>query len=349
MKYLLAAAMCWTLLITAAVAEESPIIPPDALVEVVSTGGYLFTEGPALAPDGSIYFSDIPNNSIHRYDPATGETTLFTNDSGGANGLMFAEGRLYACAGKARTLRLYGPVTEPRTDKWIGIGKTHRPLDNGPFRLYQDQPYNSPNDVAYLPASNQQSSGFLGADAVYFTDPRYGNRDGMKQSVEGVYSISVHKLEGSDLKKHLEIMEAIGEEPIAEPAALFSTRIIDDLVRPNGIGVSPDGQMLYVNDNGDEKIWAYPILEPGKVGEGRLLNDLADLGGPDGMTVGPLGRVYTTIYGKGVLILSPEGERLGFLETGPQTTNCVFGADGKTLYVTADKSLKRVVLNTGIE
>jgi len=312
-----------------ATAEESPIIPPDAAIEVVSTGGYSFVEGPALAPDGSIYFSDIPNNSIHRYDPATGETTLFTDDSGGANGLMFLphEKGLVACAGKARALHFYPGVfsrhnLDESTNKWTEsnfiISKPF--TDSLSLTHFDDKRLNSPNDLAVIQHRTLKRS-------VYFTDPRYGNRDGMEQDVEGVY---VHHYSVSDGKTSI-------------------TRIIDDLVRPNGIGLSPDDQTLYVNDNGDQKIWAYPILEPGKVGEGRLLNDLADLGGPDGMTVGPMGNIYTTIYGKGVLILSPDGQRLGFLDTGPQTTNCVFGADGKTLYVTAEKSLKRVVLNTGVE
>lgn len=291
------------------------------MVEVVSTGDYQFTEGPALAPDGSIYFSDIPNDSIHRYDPATGETTLFTDDSGGANGLMFSANgdSLIACSGKSRELRYYPSLNiaweSINPGQWAGLSPAAKP--DYIFGKFEGVPFNSPNDLATT------------KEGIYFTDPRYGNRDSMELSHESVYSVTMKHVEGEPNTFQLTI-----------------EKIIDDMVRPNGIGLSPDAKTLYVNDNGDEKIWAYPILEPGKVGEGRLLNDLADLGGPDGMTVGPLGRIYTTIYGKGVLILSPEGERLGFLETGPQTTNCVFGADGKTLYVTADKSLKRVVLNT---
>ncbi|MEO0515204.1 MAG: SMP-30/gluconolactonase/LRE family protein [Planctomycetota bacterium] len=317
-----------------AVAEELPIIPPDAVVEVVSTGGYLFTEGPALAPDGSIYFSDIPNNAIHRYDPATGETTLFTNDSGGANGLMFISGSLWACSGDKREVRLY-PARWENNEAFEkqniddGLSFRHEPLAGAEITHFDGKRLNRPNDIAF---TSTEEDFFLIPTAVYFTDPIYGRVDPIELPSEAVYALTPNL-----------------NQPDGTMQIHAITRLIDDLVRPNGIGVSPDDQTLYVNDNGDEKIWAYPILEPGKVGEGRLLNDLADLGGPDGMTVGPKGNIYTTIYGKGVLILSPDGERLGFLDTGPQTTNCVFGADGKTLYVTAEKSLKRVVLNTGVE
>lgn len=304
---LLIASVCFT---PAALADDAPLIPPDAVVETVSTGDFRFTEGPALASDGSIYFSDIPNNSIHRYDPTTGETTLFSDDSGGANGLMFIGGYLYACAGKNRSVDIY--TGGPKEDTAWRIDD--RPAGHS-IAKYQEMRFNSPNDIAFS------------ADTVFFTDPRYGNREGLELPTEAVFALT----------------------DSGTPEQFSVTRVIDDLVRPNGIGVSPDQQTLYVNDHGDKKIWAYPILEPDKLGDARLLNDLSDLGGPDGMTVGPHGRVYTTIYGAGVLVLSPEGERLGFIETGLETTNCVFGADGQTLYVTAEKSLKRVVLNTGAD
>src|SRR3972149_9322623 len=59
-----------------------------------------FTEGPAAAADGAVYFSDIVNNRILRYDPATRRHTVFRTPSGRANGLLFdAPGRLLACEG----------------------------------------------------------------------------------------------------------------------------------------------------------------------------------------------------------------------------------------------------------
>src|SRR5436189_3596975 len=84
------------------------IVSPDAKLELLYTrkapikGG--LTEGPAVAPDGSIYFSDIPFGSdkgmILRFDPKTKETTVFTSDSHKSNGLKFdGKGNLYACEG----------------------------------------------------------------------------------------------------------------------------------------------------------------------------------------------------------------------------------------------------------
>src|SRR5437879_12339231 len=84
------------------------IVSPDAKLELLFTrtaqieGG--LTEGPAVAPDGSIYFSDIPfgtdKGMILRFDPKTKNTTVFTSDSGKSNGLKFdAQGFLISCEG----------------------------------------------------------------------------------------------------------------------------------------------------------------------------------------------------------------------------------------------------------
>ncbi len=70
--------------------------------------GHRFTEGPAVDPDGNVYFSDIPNNRIHKIDHASGKVSLFKEDTGGANGLMFGpDGRLYACQNGRRRIAAY--------------------------------------------------------------------------------------------------------------------------------------------------------------------------------------------------------------------------------------------------
>ena len=105
-----------SLALAAVAAAQEPIVPPDAKLELLYTrtaaihGG--LTEGPAAAPDGSIYFTDIPLGAdkglIVRFDPATGMNSVFTADSFKANGLAFdLQGNLVACRTLAATpLRL---------------------------------------------------------------------------------------------------------------------------------------------------------------------------------------------------------------------------------------------------
>lgn len=72
--------------------------------------GYGFTEGPAVNAAGELYFSDIPNSRIHKID-AAGEVSVFAEDTGKANGLMFGpDGRLYTCAGGKQQVISYDPA-----------------------------------------------------------------------------------------------------------------------------------------------------------------------------------------------------------------------------------------------
>ena len=69
---------------------------PERDWELVSQG-HKFTEGPAVDKDGNVFFTDIPNNLIHKIG-LDGKAGVFKQDTGGANGLMFGpDGRLYAC------------------------------------------------------------------------------------------------------------------------------------------------------------------------------------------------------------------------------------------------------------
>ncbi len=84
------------------------ILDPDSDWQVVSQG-HQFTEGPAVDRNGNVFFSDIPNNRIHKID-TSGTVTVFTEESGGSNGLMFGpDGRLYACQNGRKRIVAYAP------------------------------------------------------------------------------------------------------------------------------------------------------------------------------------------------------------------------------------------------
>ena len=144
------ATLAW-LILSATVAAADPIpapqgkvVPKGARLEHLFTrmaeivGG--LTEGPAAAPDGSIYFSDIPfgedRGMILRFDPATKQTTLFRDDSGKSNGLFFdAAGKLLAAEGAG-----YGGRRISRWD--VKTGKRETVVDN-----FGGKRFNSPNDI----------------------------------------------------------------------------------------------------------------------------------------------------------------------------------------------------------
>src|SRR5438270_8561969 len=111
------------------------VVPQAAKLELLFTrtakitGG--LTEGPACAPDGSIYFSDIPvgedKGLIMRFDPKTKKTTVFQQDSHKSNGLKFDhKGNLIACEGSdfgGRAVVRWDLKTKERTviaDRFMG-------------------------------------------------------------------------------------------------------------------------------------------------------------------------------------------------------------------------------------
>ncbi|MGQ9649959.1 MAG: SMP-30/gluconolactonase/LRE family protein [Phycisphaerae bacterium] len=163
---------------------------------------------------------------------------------------------------------------------------------------FEGKRLNSPNDLWI------DSEG-----GIYFTDPRYGPRDDLEQDKEAVYYVSADKK---------------------------ITRIIDDLVRPNGIALSPDGRFLYVLDNGADKLYRYEVRGPGRIDKGERI---AYVTHPDGMTVDRQGRLYVAGRG-GIWVLDAGGKWLGLIETPEQPSNCTFGGRGwHTLFITARTSL----------
>ncbi|MDX2443020.1 MAG: SMP-30/gluconolactonase/LRE family protein [Bacteroidales bacterium] len=104
----------------------------------------------------------------------------------------------------------------------------------------------------------------------------------------------------------------------------------------NGVEVSPDDNVLYVNESVQRKIWVYDLSPEGNISNKRLFYEFEDFG-LDGMRCDKKGNLYVTRHGKGnVVILSPEGKLLNeVLMTGSKPSNIAFGSkDGKTCFIT---------------
>jgi sugar lactone lactonase YvrE/enterochelin esterase-like enzyme len=86
----------------------SMILDPGSEWEKVSEG-HKFTEGPAVDREGNVFFTDIPNNRIHKVG-VDGRVSVFKENTGEANGLMFGgDGRLYACQNGKKRIVAYAP------------------------------------------------------------------------------------------------------------------------------------------------------------------------------------------------------------------------------------------------
>ena len=271
-----------------------------------------FTEGPAVDRDGNVYFTEMVAQRIMKLS-AKGVLTTFREHSNNANGLLIdPEGRLIACEGaesqRTGVLQKFKPQIT-RTD--LRTGKMEVLADN-----YQGKPFLGPNDVT-----------IDGKGRLYFTDLTGG---------------AVYRIDGPGQLSRI----------LAAPA----------IQRPNGIQISPDDKQLYlIEANGAEggarMIRAYDLRPDGTVANMRVHYNFYPGRSADGMSIDSQGNLYasagmnqlrgtseTLATKTGVYIISPQGKLLKFIPIPEDfiTNNAFGGADMKTLYVTAGKTLYKV-------
>jgi gluconolactonase len=287
------------------------IVSPDAVFEILADG-HEWTEGPVWVPAlRSVLYSDVPNNAIYRWSEGAGASTWLTpsgyTGQAARGGESGSNGLELDSEGRL-VLAQHGDRRIARLEAPLD---QPQPVFTSLTERFEGKRYNSPNDLAIRTNGD-----------VYFTDPPYGLEQGADDparelAVYGVYRLA---MDGS------------------------VTLLTDELSRPNGIAFSPDEETLYVaNSDPDQPvIMAYEVTEDGSLASGRVFFDSWG----DGMAVDRWGNVLVTSGGRGVLVIAPDGTHLGSLVTGERTSNCTFGDDGSTLYVTSDMYLVRIRVNT---
>lgn len=298
--------------------ELDKIIDSDATLEVLAEG-FEWSEGPVWVSQGNyLLFSDIPNNSIIKWKEGD-STSLYLKPAGFTGESTGSEepgsnGLVLDKDGRL-VLCQHGDRCIARMDA---------PLSQPESKFvtivdrYEGKRLNSPNDLVYL------SNGDL-----YFTDPPYGLPGGADSPAKELDFQGVYRFDGEDSTL---------------------TLLTKELSRPNGIGFSPDGKVLYVANSDPEKaIWmAYDVKEDGNIENGRVFYDATEQakkeeGLPDGLAVHTDGYVFATGPG-GVWIFKPDGTPLGIIKTGEATANCTFNSNETELYITADMYLLRLRL-----
>jgi gluconolactonase len=115
-----------------------------------------------------------------------------------------------------------------------------------------------------------------------------------------------------------------------------AVKLVEGMGTTNGIELSPDEKILYVNESVQRKVWAFDVDNKSNLSNKRLFYEFPDFG-MDGMKCDAQGNLYVTRYDKGTIaILSPDGKLIREVEMkGKKTSNITFGGpDGKTCYVT---------------
>jgi gluconolactonase len=279
---------------------EEVVVPAGAKLEMLWGEGE-FTEGPAMAPDGSIFFSDI-GETIYRYDPATKQTAIFRRPSGRANGLMFnQQGDLIACEG-ANT----GGNRRISITSGIEGGKdgTVRTL----AERYDGKRFNSPNDLAIDIRGR-----------IYFSDPRYVGNEARELDFEAVYLVAI---DGT---------VSIATREISKPNGI--------ILSPDGkTAYVSDNNPMGNRHLAAFDVKADGLLANKRVlydfGSGRGVDGMTiDTRGNVFATAGTGDKA-------GVYVFDPDGKQLAMIPTPGDPTNCVFGGDDhrSTLYVTCGNS-----------
>lgn len=110
----------------------------------------------------------------------------------------------------------------------------------------------------------------------------------------------------------------------------------DKMGTTNGICLSPDEKILYVNESIQRRIWAFDLNEKGEISNQRIFAVFDDFGF-DGMKCDVKGNLFVTRYGKGTIaLLNPEGKLIReVILKGKDVSNITFGGkDGRTCFVT---------------
>ncbi len=147
--------------------QSDDIVMSNAKMKKEGTG-YGFTEGPAVARNGTVYFSDQPNDRIYKWDQKKG-ISLWLEGTRRANGMYFNDAdQLVVCADLYNQLGYF--------DK----KKTFNLIHEG----YEGKPLNAPNDLWIAPGGG-----------IYFSDPYYHRSwwktgRGEEQDVRGVYYLN---------------------------------------------------------------------------------------------------------------------------------------------------------------
>lgn len=182
---------------------------------------------------------------------------------------------------------------------------------------YDGLELNSPNDIVVTRDGR-----------IIFTDPMAGRREyfgiprEQSQPCRGVYTF------------------VPGEDK--------AVRLSDDFDVPNGLCLSPDEQLLYVNDTARMHIRRFNF-DHESVTDGTVFATVEGEGNgaPDGMKIDACGNIVCTGPG-GLHFFTPEGVCLGVLRTPAKVANFTWGGEGlQTLYMCAGSSLLRVQSRKG--
>jgi gluconolactonase len=288
----------------------------DVEFEVVAEG-LQFPEGPLVMADGAVIVTEIPAGRITRIAPDGAKTTV-AEPGGGPNGLAIGpDGALYVCNNGGRFVFTEingGLFAGPAPPEHTGGSIQRIDLATGALTtLYTEcagVPLWAPNDLVF-----DRTGGF------WFTDN--GRNDGRTLNMGGLFYA---RPDGSSVK-----------------------RIRSGMVSPNGVGLSPAEDEVYMADTALGRLWGFALASPGVLAEqpfrqhGRVVSNLQGFQMVDSLAVEEGGKIcVATLMNGGITVFDPasyDTEHMPFPDI--LITNIAFGGpDMRDAWITASSTGK---------
>ena len=280
-------------------------------IEIVAEG-LEFPEGPIAMSDGSVLLVEIRGGYLSRVR-ANGAVERLTHLGGGPNGAAIGpDGGVYVVNNGSFSWKNteIGVIPGGTPDGYLSGSVQRVDLATGAvttlYTACEGMPLRGPNDIVF-----DRHGGF------YFTD--LGKWTDHVQQWGAVYYA---KADGSEIRL-----------------------IRKGMLTPNGIGLSPDGKVLYVAESLTARLWAFDVVAPGVVAKpigqwkpARHIWSAYGLALYDSLAVEADGKVcVATVARGGIDVISPDGPSCEIVPLAAEmTTNiCFGGADMRTAWITA--------------
>lgn len=276
--------------------------------EIITTG-LRFPEGPVVMADGSVIVVEIEKKCVTRCW-GDGRTEIIAHTGGGPNGLAIGpDGALWVCNnGGFIYTEMDGLLIPGNCPNDYDGGRIERiDLSTGKVERVLDtvdgHKLKGPNDLVFDKAGN-----------LYFTD--HGKTYSRHRDFGGLFFLARGASEAKELDFHY--------------------------TSPNGVGLSPDEQTVYMADTLTGRMWAFDLESPGVIkpaspfNGGRVVATMPGLQYFDSLAMTAAGNVcVATILNGGITTITPGGDYHHTAFPDLIVTNIAFGGDDmQDAYVT---------------